>query len=119
MATSKSTTKKPAATPVAKKTTASTSKTTAKTATAKKPAATVKKAAAPAAKPAAAAAKKPAARAKAAPASSAAPTPEQRYRMIQDAAYFLAEKNGFSGGAMDYWMAAEMEIEAMISGKGK
>jgi hypothetical protein len=57
---------------------------------------------------------KPAVRAKA-----AAPTPEQRYRMVQEAAYFIAEKNGFVSGTMDYWIAAEAEIEALLSGKTK
>ncbi len=106
MATSKSTSaKKPVATkPAAKKTTTTASKVTAKTSTASKPAA---------------ASSKPAASVKAAPGKASAPSPEQRYRMIQDAAYFIAEKNGFAGGAMDYWIAAEAEIDVMLSGKGK
>ncbi len=114
MATSKSTSaKKPVATkPATKKTTATTSKVAAKTPTARKPATTVKK---PAPTPS-----KPAAPAKAAPGKApAAPTGEQRYRMIQDAAYFIAEKNGFAGSSMDYWIAAEAEINVMLSGKGK
>ncbi len=119
MATSKSTAKKPATTKTASGKTAATGKTTkaltGKT-TAKKPTAIVKKPATPLAKAAAPAkktttpAKKP---------TSKAPTPEQRYRMIQEAAYYLAEKNGFAGGAMDYWIAAEAEIEVMFSGKKK
>jgi hypothetical protein len=121
MATS-TTAKKPATKPAAKKTTAAASskvtakKVTAKTTTTKT--ATVKK---PAAKPVAVAAeKKPAAKAKAAPAKvNLAPSPEQRYRMVQDAAYFIAEKNGFKAGSMDYWIAAEIEIEALLSGKDK
>jgi hypothetical protein len=114
MATSKSgTTKKPAA-----KTTAATAKTTAKsvssrTALAKKPATPLAKTAAPAA------AKKPATRAAAPTGKPAAPTPEQRYRMVQEAAYFIAEKDGFASGAMDYWIAAEAQIEALLSGKAK
>ncbi len=118
MATSKSTAKKPATTkPAVKKKTSATAKASAKTVTtktaaAKKPATTRSKAAAPAA------AKKPAARAKAAPAkTSIKPTPEQRYKMVQDAAYFIAERNGFQAGSMDYWIAAEIEIEAQLSGK--
>ena len=114
MATSKSTTAKK---PAARKTTV-TSKATTKTATAKKPATTVKKPAAKVSKPAApVAAKKPAAPAKAAPAKTSAPTPEQRYKMVQDAAYFIAEKNGFKAGSMDYWIAAEAEITALLAGK--
>ncbi len=122
MATAKSiTAKKPAVTKPASK--PATKKTTAATTTmvaAKKPA-TVKKAATATAKPAApAAVKKPAAVAKSAPAkASSTPTPEQRYRMVQDAAYFIAERNGFKAGSMDYWIAAEIEIEAVLSGKSK
>jgi len=122
MATAKSTTaKKPAVTKPATK--PATKKTTAAVTTkvaAKKPA-TVKKTAAATAKPAApVAVKKAAAATKTAPAKvSSTPTPEQRYRMVQDAAYFIAEKNGFKAGSMDYWIAAEIEIEAALSGKGK
>jgi hypothetical protein len=121
MATSKSTTaKKPAPKPAAKKTTV-TSKATAKTATTKKPAATVKKPTTAPKKPVApVAVKKPASPVKAAPAKApAVPSPEQRYRMVQDAAYFIAEKNGFKAGSMDYWIAAEAEIAALLSGKRK
>jgi hypothetical protein len=39
--------------------------------------------------------------------------------MVQDAAYFIAEKNGFKSGSMDYWIAAEAEIAVLLSGKGK
>ena len=79
-----------------------------------------KKAAAPKAAPKKAAAPKAAAPKKIAAKKSAAkyvPSPEQRYRMVQDAAYFLAEKNGFAGGALGYWVAAEAQIEALLSGK--
>ncbi len=37
--------------------------------------------------------------------------------MVQDAAYYLAEKNSFAGGAMGYWIAAEIEIEEFLAGK--
>ena len=36
----------------------------------------------------------------------------ERYRMIEVAAYYIAEKNGFAGNASDYWVQAEMEINA-------
>ena len=39
--------------------------------------------------------------------------------MIQEAAYFLAEKNGFASGAMDYWVTAEAQIDAILAGKKK
>jgi len=34
----------------------------------------------------------------------------QRYRMIEIAAYFIAEKDGFASNPVDYWLAAEAEI---------
>ncbi|MEW5905045.1 MAG: DUF2934 domain-containing protein [Pseudomonadota bacterium] len=111
MATAKSTgtTKKAAST--TQKTT------TAKPAAKKTTTATTKKVAAakPAAKPAAA--KKPAVRKTAA--AKLSPTPEERYRMVQEAAYYIAEKHGFGGADMDYWIMAEAEIQTMISGKQK
>lgn len=42
--------------------------------------------------------------------STAALSPEQRYKMIEVAAYYLAEKNGFAGNPVDYWIAAEIQI---------
>lgn len=112
MATSKSTTAKKtstAAKPAAKKTSASAATTTKKTLAAAKPAA--KK---PAAATRTAVAKKPTTTKPA-----VAPSPEQRYRMVQEAAYFIAEKNGFVAGSLDYWIAAEAEIDAVLSGKSK
>lgn len=117
MATSKSSTAKKTATatkPAAKKTPAAS---TAKPATAK--AATTKTTAIAKTATKTTAIAKPAVRAKAAPDKAAAPTPEQRYKMVQDAAYFIAEKNGFVSGSMDYWIAAEAEIAALLSGKKK
>jgi len=46
--------------------------------------------------------------------AAAKPSAEQRYRMIQAAAYFLAEKNGFQGSATHYWTLAEREIAAQL-----
>ena len=73
-----------------------------------------------AAAPKAAAAKKPAA--KAAPVAKAAPaakkpelSPEQRYQMIQDAAYFIAERHGFNGDSAYFWSLAEAEINAKLN----
>lgn len=47
-------------------------------------------------------------------------TPEQRYQMITEAAYFRAEKHGFVGGdpALD-WLEAEAEIDRIIQQPGK
>lgn len=53
---------------------------------------------------------------KAAKGKTATPiTPEQRYRMICDAAYFRAERRGFIGGnPADDWTAAEAEIDSLL-----
>jgi len=47
--------------------------------------------------------------------SKSALTPEQRYRMIQESAYFIAEKAGFKGDNVKYWLAAEKEISEKFS----
>jgi hypothetical protein len=50
-----------------------------------------------------------------APAKKPAPrtfTPEQRYQWIQEAAYFLAEKQGFSGDSCVHWAEAERRFAA-------
>lgn len=45
-------------------------------------------------------------------------TPEERYKMVAAAAYFHAEKRGFQpGNAVADWIAAEAEIDAMLSKK--
>lgn len=36
---------------------------------------------------------------------------EQHYRLVEVAAYFIAEKDGFAGNPVDYWIAAEAEIK--------
>lgn len=43
-------------------------------------------------------------------AGAASPSPEERYRMVAVAAYFLAERNNFEGNPVDYWIAAEAQI---------
>lgn len=84
-----------------------------KTATKKAPAAKVAKAAVPKAK-AATAAKKPAAtKAKA----KKSVTPEQRYLMICEAAFYKAERRGFSPeNEIQDWLDAEAEISKMLNG---
>jgi len=37
-------------------------------------------------------------------------TPEQRYRMVQESAYYLAEKAEFNGDSIEHWLTAEQEI---------
>lgn len=41
-------------------------------------------------------------------------TAEERYRMVQTAAYFIAERNGFGGCAIEHWAAAEREIAGKL-----
>ncbi len=97
--------------------------------TAKKaPAKKVEEAKAPVAKKAPAAAKAPVAKkapakkaaAKKAPAKKAsAPvqyTAEQVYSMIQQAAYFAAQNDGFQKDPSSYWAQAEAEINSMAKG---
>jgi hypothetical protein len=46
-------------------------------------------------------------------------SPEERDRMIQEAAYYRAERRGFAPGHDDEdWQAATAEIDAMLAGKG-
>ena len=82
---------------------------------AKKPA--VKKTSA-AAKPAAAkkvaVAKKPAAKKPAASKPNKIGA-EERYRMVEVAAYFMAERNKFAGNPVGYWTVAEAQIKKMLS----
>lgn len=39
---------------------------------------------------------------------------EERYRMIEVAAYFMAERNKFAGNPVSYWSAAEIQIKKML-----
>jgi hypothetical protein len=39
---------------------------------------------------------------------------EQRFLMIQEAAYYRAERAGFNGDAVEHWLAAEKEIEQRL-----
>lgn len=42
------------------------------------------------------------------------PGPEELYRMIQTAAYFIAERNGFVGDSKAYWAEAEAQITSIL-----
>lgn len=45
---------------------------------------------------------------------------ESRYRMISEAAYYLAEQRGFEGGDEDQlldWLQAEAEIDSRLAGE--
>ena len=65
---------------------------------------------------AAKAAKKPAAAAKK---SAAAPkvSPEERQKMIEREAYFIAEKQGFQGDPQAHWLEAVKKVDAMLAKK--
>jgi Protein of unknown function (DUF2934) len=39
----------------------------------------------------------------------------ERYRMVETAAYFIAERNGFKGNSADNWIAAEAQIAKMLA----
>ncbi len=99
----------------AKKTTGVT-KTVADAKAVEKQPAVAKAAKASAKKTAAAAPKPPAAKRARALDASSAPTPEQRYCMVAEAAYFRAERQGFLGDPVQDWTAAEAEIEAFLDG---
>jgi hypothetical protein len=48
------------------------------------------------------------------PEGTAAVSPEQRRRMIAEAAYFRAERRGFAlGGELDDWIQAEGEVDRL------
>jgi len=40
---------------------------------------------------------------------------EEHYQMVQTAAYFRAQRDGFSGDARQYWIEAEKEVDAMLA----
>ncbi|MFZ5557893.1 MAG: DUF2934 domain-containing protein [Pseudomonadota bacterium] len=64
-------------------------------------------------KPAARTARKAAPRK--APAARRSVTPEERYRLIQEAAYYRAEQRGFAAGhEIEDWIAAEAEVDAQV-----
>jgi len=42
------------------------------------------------------------------------PTPEERYSMVETAAYFIAEQHGFQGRSDEHWAAAERQIAARL-----
>jgi len=39
--------------------------------------------------------------------------------MVEEVAYFKAEKEGFQGDPAHYWIAAEAEIDTMLTKKKK
>lgn len=100
--------------PKVEKTTEAVSKPAAKEAAPKKVAA-AKPVAEKAVTPKTTAAKKPAAPKKT---KMTEPTvsPEERQRMTEVAAYYIAERNGFGGDSAAYWAQAEAEIAKLLGG---
>jgi predicted lipid-binding transport protein (Tim44 family) len=112
---------KPAAAPAAPKTAVAEAPPAAPAAKKAEPAPAPKAAPAPAAKkPETAPAPAPVAKKKAAAAAAKpAVSAEERYRMIQEAAYHRAEQRGFQGGdPHEDWVAAEAEIDALLASRG-
>lgn len=48
------------------------------------------------------------------PGKAAKLTPEERYRMVETTAYFIAERHGFQGRSDEHWAAAELEVAARL-----
>lgn len=46
-------------------------------------------------------------------------SPEERWRMIAEAAYYLAQRRGFGGDAVADWLAAEAEVDARLGAEGR
>ena len=47
--------------------------------------------------------------------SSAKISAAERYRMVETAAYFIAERHDFTGNSTDYWITAEAQIKKMLA----
>lgn len=47
----------------------------------------------------------------------AAPDAEMRYRMVEEAAYYIAEQHGFTGNSAEYWIEAEVQISQLLGDK--
>jgi hypothetical protein len=45
---------------------------------------------------------------------------EERWRMVAEAAYYIAQRRGFVGGdALADWVAAEAEVDAKLGHEGR
>ena len=40
---------------------------------------------------------------------------EEHYKMVEVAAYYIAEQNDFQGSSIDFWVAAEIEVSKKIT----
>ena len=45
----------------------------------------------------------------------AQPSAQERYRMVETAAYYIAERSGFQGCSTEYWAEAELEIAKKLN----
>lgn len=53
--------------------------------------------------------------------NSSAVSPEERYRLIAEGAYYRAERRGFEGGEqarIEDWLAAEAEVDSELAQRG-
>lgn len=41
-------------------------------------------------------------------------TPKKRFELIQETAYFMAQKNNFEGDQAEYWLQAEAEVDKQL-----
>jgi hypothetical protein len=46
----------------------------------------------------------------------AQPSAQERYRMVETAAYYIAERSNFQGNTVEHWAQAEIEISAKLAG---
>jgi hypothetical protein len=46
----------------------------------------------------------------------AQPSAQERYRMVETAAYYISERYGFQGCSADHWAEAELEIANKLAG---
>ncbi|HSI45502.1 MAG TPA: DUF2934 domain-containing protein [Methylophilus sp.] len=42
-------------------------------------------------------------------------TSATRLQLIEETAYYIAEKNGFYGQSIEYWLAAEKEVDSKLN----
>lgn len=71
------------------------------------------KKAAPKAATAASAGKSPASRKKTS--APAITTSASRLQMIEEAAYYIAEKSGFNNQQLEHWLAAEKQVDGQLN----
>ena len=46
----------------------------------------------------------------------AQPSAQEHYRIVETAAYYIAERSNFQGNAVEHWSQAEIEIAEKLAG---